>query len=784
MSWTHHELTLEEQCRLLVGLDAWHTVPFPNLGVPSLLMTDGPHGLRKEKEAYTNVAMKESYPAVCYPPAVTLAASFDKTLVKRVGSMIGAECRAEGVHVLLGPGLNIKRSPLCGRNFEYYSEDPHVAGTLAKAFVEGVQSQGVGACLKHFALNNQETRRMTTSSVADRRTIRELYVSGFETALEADPAMVMCSYNKIDGVYAAEHRWLLDTLLRKTFGYDGVVVSDWTAVSDRVKSVLATLDLEMPGHQDSVNALIKAAQSDEAVEQAVASSCDRMLRMIERYATVQTTTVDREQHHDESSRIAAECAVLLQNDGILPISKKTDVCLIGELARTVRYQGGGSSRVNPTKLETLADCLRGVNFAQGYTLKGDGYSQDLIDEAVIFAKRSDVAIVVVGLTDEYESEGYDRTHLALPKGHDRLVEAVAMANPNTVVILQIGSPVLMPWKNQVRAIVNGYLGGEAGHLGLYEILYGLQNPSGRLAETFPRRLEDLSSSAFFANGNHEVQYREALYVGYRDLSSRNIPALFPFGHGLSYTTFAYSNLTVCEFDPHRASVLFSVDVTNTGGRDGKEVVFAFVQNPQPDTVRPLVELRAFEKIFLASGETKTVTFRLTERAFSSFDAAKDAWVVQGGTYRIQIRKDAETLLLETSVDVLGPTPHWSDANRSTRTIPYESSVFERVIGRPLEGTQKKAIRPFTIDNTLEDVASTFLGRQLKKIIVKMAQKAVQGQDELTVRMVEQSILETPLRSIAIMSGGKITVSNMKGIVQFLNRRPLKGLRMLLGGETK
>jgi beta-glucosidase len=368
-----------------------------------------------------------------------------------------------------------------------------------------------------------------------------------------------------------------------------------------------------------------------------------------------------------------------------------------------------------------------------------------------------------------------------------LIEAVAAANPNTVVILQVGSPVLLPWKNRVRAILNGYLGGEAGHLGLFHILYGNVNPSGRLAETFPQRLEDLSSSAFFANGNHEVHYREALYVGYRDLTSRNLKALFPFGHGLSYTTFAYSNLMVGVDDPLNACVQISVDVTNSGPRDGKEVVFVFVQNPQGDLVRPLLELRAFEKIFLATGETKRVSFELTERAFSTFDASKDAWTVQNGTYNIQIRKDAETLLMEASVDILKSpslpnhlttesTPH------SPMTLPYDLSEFERVIGRPLEGTHKKASRPFTIDNTLEDVSSTFLGRQLKKMVLKMAVKAIKGADELTVRMVEQSILETPLRSIAIMSGNAITVPKMRGIVCLLNRRPLRGLILLFGGN--
>jgi beta-glucosidase len=790
MAWTHDDFTLEERCRLLVGDDAWHTVSFPDKKLPSLMMADGPHGLRKQKASSASVAVQESYPAICYPPAVTLAASFDVDTVRTVGTLIGEECRAEQVHVILGPGLNIKRSPLCGRNFEYYSEDPLVAGELAKAFVEGVQSQNVGACLKHFALNNQETRRMTTSSVADVRTIREIYTSGFETALKADPAMVMCSYNKIDGVYAAENNWLLNTLLRQTFGYRGVVVSDWTAVADRVKSVLATLDLEMPGHAYAANRLYQAAMEDDAVAEAVNASCDRMLSLIERYATTDPRPVDREKNHQEAARIAAECAVLLQNDGILPLAEHTDLCLIGALAIDVRYQGGGSSHVHPFRLETLADQFRGVNFARGYTLSGDGYDKDLIREAVLFASRSEVAVIVVGLTDEYESEGYDRTHLSLPKGHDLLIEAVAAANPNTVVVLQIGSPVLMPWRHKVRAILNGYLGGEAGHLALFDILYGKVNPSGRLAETFPNRLEDLSSSAFFANGNHEVHYREAVYVGYRDLTTRDVEALFPFGHGLSYTTFAYANLSAfVQTDGATRRVEVGVEVTNTGSRDGKEVVLLFVEAPKGGVFRPKRELRAFRKITLSAGETRRVAFSLEERAFAYFDPGTSDWEVVEGEYKIQIRKDAQTPLLEATVFLTRPSTLRSDPRLDRGSyqpgmIAFDPRDFEHLIGRSIEGTTKQAKRPFTIDNTLEDVSSTFLGRQLKKIILRMATKAIAGQDPSYVRMVTQSVLETPLRSIAIMSGGSITVPKMMGIVAFLNNRPFSGLILLLGGTPK
>lgn len=790
MAWTHEDFTLEERCRLLVGEDAWHTVAFPDRKLPSLMMADGPHGLRKQKASSASVAVQESYPAVCYPPAVTLAASFDVDTVRTVGSLIGEECRAEGVHAILGPGLNIKRSPLCGRNFEYYSEDPHVAGELAKAFVEGVQSQDVGACLKHFALNNQETRRMTTSSVADLRTIREIYTRGFEIALEADPAMVMCSYNKIDGVYAAENSWLLNTLLRQTFGYKGVVVSDWTAVADRVKSVLATLDLEMPGHAFAAKRLLDAAMEYDEVASAVDASCDRLLAMVERYATRETRPVDREKNHREAAKIAGECAVLLQNDGILPLAEHTDLCLIGELAMSVRYQGGGSSHVNPFRLETLADQFRGVNYARGYTLTGDGYDRDLIREAVLFASRAEVAVVVVGLTDEYESEGYDRTHLSLPKGHDLLIEAVAEANPNTVVVLQIGSPVLMPWRHKVRAILNGYLGGEAGHLALFDILYGKTNPSGRLAETFPKRLEDLSSTAFFAQGNHEVHYREALYVGYRDLTTRDVEALFPFGHGLSYTTFEYSNLRVevhSDRKPLRIDV--SVEVTNSGRRDGKEVVLLFVEAPKGGVFRPKRELRAFRKIALSAGETRCVAFSLEDRAFAYFDPGTADWEILGGDYKIQIRKNAETPLLEATVRIppratVRPDPRLDRGSYQPGMISFDERDFEHLIGRSVEGTHKTAKRPFSIDNTLEDVSSTLFGRLLKKIILRMATKAIAGQDPSYVRMVTQSVLETPLRSIAIMSGSAITVPKMMGIVAFLNNRPFQGLILLLGGNPQ
>jgi beta-glucosidase len=780
-------LSLEERCKLLVGFDSWHTWSFPEKHVPALMMADGPHGLRKQLESGNSIAVNQSYQAVCYPPAVSLAASFDVDIVRSVGSAIGKECQGEGVHVILGPGLNIKRSPLCGRNFEYYSEDPVVSGTLAKAFVEGVQNEGVGACLKHFALNSQETHRMTSSSVADPRAVRELYTRAFEIALEAKPKMVMCSYNKIDGVYAAENKALLKDLLRKTFGFEGVIVSDWTAVSDRVKSVLATLDLEMPGHLYSVTRLVEAAKQSRDVQTEINHSALRVLTLtLESNQTATGIKADLEAHHALAGKIAEECVVLLKNEGnLLPLNKKADVCLIGELARTVRYQGGGSSHVNPTKIETLADHLRGVNFAPGYRLDGDGYDESKIKEAVIYATRADVAVVVVGLTDIYESEGYDRTHLNLPKGHDELVAAVAKVNKNTIVILQIGSPVLMPWLADVKAVINGYLGGEAGHTALHHVLYGLKNPSGRLAETFPKALEEVSSTPFFAKGNHEVHYQESLYVGYRYQTSAKIKALFPFGYGLSYTTFETTNLRV---DHSVVTVPFTLsvtlDVTNTGTLDGKETVLLFVGNPRDDIPRPVTELKRFVKVALRAGETKPVAFVLTEADFARFHPQENCFIADSGDYQIEIRANAETLLTALPVTIIQPRipSLGASIHRVTSYLPpsltFETKDFETHLNHPLGHVNLVKTRPFTIDATLEDVSSHWLGRLIRNQVVAMAKKQIASEDPAYVEMVGRSILETPLRSIVIFSGGKISFNLMFASLEIINRHPWQAFKRL------
>jgi beta-glucosidase len=780
-------LSLEERCKLLVGFDSWHTWSFPEKQVPSLMMADGPHGLRKQLESGNSIAINQSYKAVCYPPAVSLATSFDVDVVRAVGSAIGKECQGEGVHVILGPGLNIKRSPLCGRNFEYYSEDPVVSGTLAKAFVEGVQEEGVGACLKHFALNSQETHRMTSSSVADPRAVRELYTRAFEIALEAKPKMVMCSYNKIDGVYAAENKPLLNDLLRKTFGFEGVIVSDWTAVSDRVKSVLATLDLEMPGHLYSVNQLIEAAKLSREVQTEIDHSALRVLTLaLESNQFATGLKPDLEAHHSLAGKIAEECIVLLKNeDNLLPLNKKTDVCLIGELARTVRYQGGGSSHVNPTKIETLADWLRGVNYAPGYRLDGDGYDESKIQEAVIYATRADVAVVVVGLTDIYESEGYDRTHLHLPKGHDELIAAVAKVNKNTIVILQIGSPVLMPWLGDVKAVINGYLGGEAGHSALYNVLYGHKNPSGRLAETFPNALEEVSSTPYFAKGNHEVHYQESLYVGYRYQTSAKIKTLFPFGYGLSYTTFETANLRLDQSTVTAPFTLnVTLDVTNSGTRDGKETVMLFIGNPLDNIPRPVTELRRFVKVELQAGETKHVAFQLTEADFARFHPEGNAFIADAGNYQVEIRANAETVLATLPVKLIQPQiPSLSASfHRVTSYLPpsltFDTKDFEILLNHPLGSANLVKTRPFTIDATLEDVSSHWLGRLIRNQVVAMAKKQIASEDPAYVEMVSRSLLETPLRSIVIFSGGKISFNVMFAILDLINRHPWQAFKRL------
>ncbi|MCX7773761.1 MAG: glycoside hydrolase family 3 C-terminal domain-containing protein [Clostridia bacterium] len=664
------ELTLEEKAGLCSGADFWHTKAVERLGLPAIMVSDGPHGLRKIRQMPEQIGMGESIKAVCFPTAAALACSFDVALLYTLGGTLGEECQAEDVAVVLGPAVHMKRSPLCGRNFEYFSEDPYLAGELGASYVNGVQSRNVGTSVKHFAANNQETRRMSISAEVDERTLREIYLAAYETIVKkARPWTMMCSYNCINGVYSCENDWLLNKVLRGEWGFDGFVMTDWGAMNDRVKAVKAGLELEMPasgGMNDRllVEAVNNGTLSIEVLDQAV----ERILTIVKRYyeGKVEGIVFDREEHHKLARKMAAECAVLLKNDGILPLKETTKVAFIGEFAVAPRYQGGGSSHINSFKVTNALDAAKGysMSFAKGYEALNDEPDLSLIQEAVNLARDAEAAVIFAGLPDHYESEGYDRAHLDLPACQNVLIEEVLKVQPNTVVVLHNGSPVALPWVNKVKAILEVYLGGQAVGEATIDLLYGKANPCGKLAETFPLKLQDNPSHLNFPGTNRTVEYREGVFIGYRYYDAKAMDVLFPFGYGLSYTTFDYSDLGLKVINSDGASeqngrlsmgdtdqLEVSLKVRNTGSVYGKEIVQLYVRDAEASVGRPPKELKGFLKVALAPGEEKTVTFLLDKRSFAYYSTDLGDWFAESGAYDILIGKSSREIVLEASIEL-------------------------------------------------------------------------------------------------------------------------------------
>lgn len=659
------QMTLEEKAGLCSGEDFWHTKAVKRLGIPSVMVSDGPHGLRKQDEAADHLGINDSIKAVCFPAGCALASSFDRELAEKMGETIGQECQAENISTILGPAVNIKRSPLCGRNFEYYSEDPYAASEMSAAFIQGVQSKNVGTSLKHFLANNQEKRRMTNSSDVDERTLREIYMAAFEGAVKnGKPWTVMNSYNRVNGKYVGESKKYLTDLLRDEWGFDGYVVSDWGAVNDRVEALKAGMDLEMPSSNGVNDALIvKAVQEGTLDEETVDLACERILNIVFRYIENrdENAVFDKEKDHETAASVEEECIVLLKNDSdengkhILPLNKEQKVAFIGKYAEAPRYQGGGSSHINSWKVESALEAVKGladVVYAKGFDDVEDKADEILEAEAVQAAKDADAAVIFAGLPDSFESEGYDRTHLNLPDCQNRLIDKICDVQKNVVVVLHNGSPVVMPWKDRVSAIVEAYLGGQAVGKAEIKVLFGEVNPSGRLSETFPNRLEDTPCYLTYGKGKDHAEYREGVFVGYRYYTTREMDVQYPFGYGLSYTTFGYSSLTVDKNELTDAETLsVSVDVENTGDRTGKEVVQLYVAPVSFEVLRPVRELKGFEKVSLESGEKKTVTFSLDDRDFAVWNAELHCWDVPDGAYRIQICRNAQEVILETEVHV-------------------------------------------------------------------------------------------------------------------------------------
>ena len=701
------ELTLEEKASLTSGASFWYTKPVERVGVPAIMVTDGPHGLRKQREGGDHLGIGDSVPATCFPPAVGLGSSWDVELIHRVGEALGTETSIENVAVLLGPGINIKRSPLCGRNFEYLSEDPIVSGVLGAAIVRGIQSKGVGTSLKHFAANNQENDRMRSSSDVDPRPLREIYLRGFQRVVEdAQPWTVMCSYNRINGVYASEDPWLLTQVLRDEWGFDGLVVSDWGAVNERVPGIAAGMDLEMPSSNGVTDAQIVAAVQDGSLDESVVDvAAGRVLDLVHKAtegAGAVEGPLDVDAHHALAREAAGRSIVLLKNDGVLPLAKDAKLAVIGEFAAAPRYQGAGSSMINPTRLDTALEEIRAlaageVSYAQGFSNAldvSDDETAALRDEAVAAASAADVAVVFLGLPARLESEGYDRDDIDLPAAQLALLDAVLAANANTVVVLSNGGVVALPFADRVPAILEGWLLGQAGGGATADVLFGAVNPSAKLTETIPVRLEDTPAFLDFPGEFSHTRYGEGLFVGYRWYDARRLEVAFPFGHGLSYTTFSYADAAAAvDAD---GDVEVTVAVTNTGERAGREVVQVYTSLGESSVQRAPRELKAFASVALEPGETQVVTLTVRRKDLAYWDVRADRWVVEGGEYTVDIAASSRDIRSSVSVAV--------DGDAFTLPLSRTSSLGE-VLRHPVAGPIVQAAMAQMLGGVSDSAAS-------------------------------------------------------------------------------
>lgn len=791
------EMTLEEKAALCSGRDFWHMKALERFDLPAIMVADGPHGLRKQSMDGDNLGLNVSLPATCFPTAVTLASSWDKTLLFEVGEALGDTCIEEKVSVLLGPGANIKRSPLCGRNFEYFSEDPLLTGEMASAFINGVQSKGIGTSLKHFAVNNQEAYRMTIDALVDERALREIYLTGFEMAVKAaQPWTVMCSYNKINGTYGSEHPILLGQILKREWGHEGLVVTDWGAMNQRVDSLKAGLELEMPtsfGANDA--AIVSAIQSGDLPLEVLDGAVERLLKLIlkSQEALQKTQPYNREAQHQLARKAAADSMVLLKNsDGILPFDTNGKrIGIVGAFAKTPRFQGAGSSLVNPTKLDTAYEALQlrmseAPHYAPGYDLIKDEVNEALIREACKLAQSVDHLVVMVGLTDAYESEGFDRSHMRLPKAQDQLVTEILKVKPNAVIVLSNGSPVELPWIDEAKAVLEAYLPGQAGGTALCDVLFGDVNPSGKLAESFPFQLKDTPCNSCFPMGPKAVAYRESLYVGYRFYDTADVPVCFPFGHGLSYTQFEYSN---CQLDRQRIrdheSVTVTVEVKNIGNRSGKEIVQLYVSDVESSIFRPSKTLQGFDKISLEPGESKVVSFKLGKRAFAYYNIQLKDWQVETGDFDILIGASSKDIRQKTVVHVTS-TVIFDEIQNDKRGfldayydlkagwIPSKEA-FEKLFGssEPKQDVVKKG--SFHLNSTIDEIRMTTTGNLIYKIIMREVDKKFSEVEEKQKAMALAMVGEMPLRNFPMMTEGKFTRSKVQGLIDVLNGKTLKGL---------
>lgn len=787
-----NKLSLEQKVALLSGRDIWSTYPFEQAGLPAMFLSDGPHGVRRQMGEGDHLGLNASQPATCFPTAAGVANSWNPALAEEAGQTIGAEAASQQVNVLLGPGLNIKRSPLGGRNFEYYSEDPYLAGKMAAAFIRGVQSNGISACPKHFAANSQEHLRMTSDSVVDERTFRELYLTNFEIAVkEGQPKSIMSSYNRINGTYANENTHLLTDILRKEWGFDGFVVTDWGGSNDHVAGTLAGSNLEMPGTGgDSDRELLAALKNGSIQESVIDQRVDELIDVIlsTHAATANHSgSFDKEAHHAIARKTALETAVLLKNqDNILPLQNNTRVAIIGDMALEPRYQGAGSSVVNPTQLDRPIDCLNKsslniVGHAQGYLRTGKTDSS-LSHAAVELAKQADVVLLYLGLPEIFESEGIDRTHMSLPSNQNTLVNEIYQVNQNIVVVLSGGSPVELPWIDQCKGLIHGYLGGQAGADAMVDLLTGVVSPSGKLAETYPISYADTPNYHYFPGKEETAEYREGLYVGYRYYETVQKPVRFPFGYGLSYTTFSYSDLTV-------TSEQVQFTLTNTGNVAASEVSQLYVSCPNSKLFRPIRELKGFAKTYLEPGASTSVTISLDDKAFRYFNVQTEQWEIEGGTYQIEIGASCQDILLKASISVTGtdaPIPYDSallPSYYSAQVQNISDNEFAILLGRPLPATKWDRTAPLGYNDSLSQMqyARSPLARMGYKILQDMQKKSeANGVPNLNVLF----IYNMPFRGLAKMTGGMISTEMAHAMQYMANGHFFGGCHQLIKAHFK
>lgn len=784
------QMTLEEKAAVCDGADFWHLKGMEKYGFPSIMVCDGPHGLRKKDYSKKGDSLSNSVPAISYPTAATTAASWDPELLYEMGVALGKKCLKEEVGVLLGPGINMKRSPLCGRNFEYFSEDPVLAGELSAGFINGVQSMGVGTSLKHFCANSQETRRMTCDSVVDERTLREIYLTAFEIAVKkGKPWTVMNSYNKINGAHGSENKHTQIEILRNEWGFDGVVVSDWGAVNNRVLGLKNGNDLEMPSSSGSgAKKIVDAVRSGELDEAVVDERALNVLNLIKKAADGSRAGYAYNDEDDQpfARRVAASSMVLLKNNGILPLKKSGKVAVIGELARKPRYQGAGSSHINPTRLDNALDELKNagynVEFAQGYELSAKKAKKNdtHIAQAVELARNCDTAIVFVGLTDEYEAEGFDRTHMNLPDAHDKLVAEILKVNKNAIVVLAGGSPVEMPWNDGVAAILNSYLGGQAGAGAVADIISGAVNPSGKLPETYPMFYADTPAKNNFPGNPASVEYRESVYIGYRYYEKSKKAVRYPFGFGLSYTTFEYSDIKLSSKTIKDTDTLnVSVKVKNTGAVSGYEIIQLYVADKESTIYRPEKELKGFKKIWLNPDEEKEVVFELSKRAFAFYNVNINDWCVESGEFDILVGTSSEDIRLSATVNVKAEDVDIPDYS-ATAPVYYTGDIqnvpeeqFVAVLGRELPPANYDPNRPLSIADTFESCSHTKNGARFYKLLGTL----------VPAGFAQAIALQTPFRDFISMSGGVFSEQMADGLVKWLSGEK-GGIRKILKGIPK